>query len=452
MSKPNHKPGSIRPLLRALVAGALVLASSAHAGIAERAQRSSVAGVDVIVYPMDVPNVVTVLGTMPLGDAQQKARAGNAAVPRLASMLLQQGTKKHDKFQIAETLSGLGAEVELSAGSSDVDIYGHGLTRDLPTVVGLIAEQLREPAFTQVELDKAKVQLEAQLRDAADSADSRAYEAMMLAIFPASSANAPIAREDVLKAIPSATIEQVRQFHADYFGPAHMTLVFAGDVDAAKVAALVQKNFAGWRGGVDFARDSGDGTLAVVPPQSIAMADKATVSVFWGEQTGLRFSDADYLPLSIGVGVLGSGFTGRLMSAVRAREGLTYGISGRLVASDLANGGFMINTTFAPELLDKGVASTSRELQAWWKDGITEQELAARKKNLVGGYQVRLGSTIGMASALVAAVKRDVGLEWLDQYPQDIQATTVAEVNGAIKKYIDPARLVEVKAGTFAKP
>ena len=446
------KPAAGRNVLRALVGCAMALAFSAQAGIAERAQRSNVAGIDVIVYPMDVPDVVTVLGAMPLGDAQQKAKAGNPAVPQLASMLLQEGTRKHDKFQIAEILSGLGAEVDVSAGSSNVDIYGHSLTRDLGTVLGLIAEQLREPAFTQVELDKAKVQLEAMLRDAGDSADGRASEALMLAVFPASSPNAPIPREQLLKAIPSVTIEQVRQFHADYFGPAHMTLVFAGDVDAAKVGELVKRSFAGWSGGVDYVRGAAETGNAITPPRSISMQDKATISVFWGEQTGLRFSDADYLPLSLGVGVLGSGFTGRLMSAVRTREGLTYGITARLFGSDLSSGGFMINSTFAPELLDKGIASSRRELQTWWKDGITEQELAARKKNLIGGYQVRLGSTVGMASALIGAVKRDVGLEWLDQYPAQIEAATVAEVNGAIKKHIDPARLVEVKAGTFAKP
>lgn len=453
MSMSTHNTDSTKFVLRSLLGCALMLAATAHAGIAERVRRSNVAGIDVIVYPMDVPDVVTVVGTMPLGDAQQKAKAGNPAVPRLASMLLQEGTKKHDKFQISETLSGLGAEVDVSAGANDVDIYGHSLTRDLGTVLGFIAEQLREPAFTQVELDKAKVQLQAQLRDAGESADSRAYEAMMLAVFPASSPNAPVPREQMLKAVESVTIEQVRQFHADYFGPAHMTLVVAGDVDAGKVAELVKRSFAGWTGGVDYLRDSqSDSTAKVSAPQTITMADKATVSVFWGQQTGLRFNDADYLPLSVGVGVLGSGFTGRLMSAVRTREGLTYGISARAIGSDFTPGAFMINTTFAPELLDKGIASTERELQVWWKDGVTEQELAARKKNLVGNYQVRLGSTIGMASALLGAVKRGVGVEWLDQYPLRIEAATVQEVNQAIKRHIDPAKMAQVKAGTFTKP
>lgn len=438
-----------RAMFQLLAGCAALFVFSAQAGIAERAQRSQAAGVDVIVYPMDVPNVVTVMGVMPLGDAKRQARATNAAVPELTVMLLQAGTKRRDKFQIDETLSSIGAEVDVSAGGNAIDIYAHSLTRDLGTVVGLLAEQLREPAFTQAELDKAKVQLEAMLRDAGENADARASEALQLALFQASSPNAPIPREERLKAIPSATLEQIRQFHKDYFGPAHMTLVFVGDVDAKDVNGIVGKSFRGWTGGVDYVRTHEPATAVASQVAPIQMADKASVSVYWGQPTGLRFDDPDYLPLSLGVAVLGSGFTSRLMSAIRAKEGLTYGISARLVGSDVASGGFMVNTTFAPSLLDKGLASTQRELQSWWQDGITEAELVARKKNLAGSYQVRLGHTAGMAGAMIGTVKRGVDLGWLDRYPQQIQETELSSVNAAIRRHTDPAKLIEVRAGTF---
>lgn len=35
---------------------------------------------------------------------------------------------------------------------------------------------------------------------------------------------------------------------------------------------------------------------------------------------------------------------------------------------------------------------------------------------------------------------------------RQVEATTVVQVNQAIKQYMDPTRLVQVKAGTFAKP
>jgi zinc protease len=40
-------------------------------------------------------------------------------------------------------------------------------------------------------------------------------------------------------------------------------------------------------------------------------------------------------------------------------------------------------------------------------------------------------------------------LSFVDEYPKRIAAMTLDEVNGAIKRHIDPAKLVLVQAGTI---
>lgn len=435
----------------ALTASLLASPPPARAGVADSATHTKAAGLSLIIYPMGVKDVVTIAGSMPLGDAYIAAKDANPAVPTLTAMLLEAGTAKKDKFAIADELDGIGAELSFSPGPARIGIYGKSLKQDLPTVVGLMAEQLRDPAFTAEELAKAKVQLEAALRQASDNPNVIAREKLFLDIFPAGNFNAPVPRERMLKAVSQVSLDQIKAFHAKYYGPAHMTLVFTGDVDAGAITHTVESAFAGWNGGVDYLRTSPQRIARKAGDHAIAMKDKASVSVFLGQSTGLRHTDADYVPLAVGVDVLGSGFTGRLMAAVRAKEGLTYGIGGNLLGSDYMDGGFGISTTFAPELLDKGIASTKRELARWWKDGITADELAARKQAMVGSYQVGLGTTDGMSAAIIGVVERGVGLEWLDRYPQTIQSLTLAQVNGAIRKYISPRDMVLVKAGTFAK-
>lgn len=436
-------------LVLALAMGACVFAGVAQASVAERAQRSRVDGIDVVVYPMDVEDVVTVVGSMPLGDARIASKAANPAVPVLTAMLLQRGTTRHDKFEIDKSLSQIGAETDISGGSTKVDVYAKSLKQDMPKVIGLLAEQLRMPAFDPAELVKAKTQLTANLVQRADSADSRAYEALALSLFPDASPNAPVPRKVMLKAVDSVTVDQIKAFYRTYYGPEHMTLVFAGDVDADRVESAVRKAFDGWHGGVDFMHSSTGSPAPADAVQSIAMKDKASVSVMWGQATGLHYADPDYLPLSVGVNVLGSGFTGRLIAKVRDKQGLTYGISASLFASDTVTGGFLIQTSFAPQLLDKGVASATQVLQHWWSGGITAAELDARKQSLVGHFQIQLGTTYGMAQSILSAINRGVGIEWLDQYPQRVRALTVKQVNDAIHAYITPDKLVMVKAGTL---
>ena len=438
-------------LALAFAVGACILASAAQASIAQRAQSSDVGGIHVVVYPMDVKDVVTMVGSMPLGDAVVASKSANPAVPALTAMLLQQGTTKHDKFAISETLSQIGAELDMEAGSTQLGLYAKSLKQDTNTVVGLLAEQLRMPAFAPAELAKAKTQMKAGLIQRAEDTNSRASEAVALSVFPSGSPNAPVPREVMLKAVDGVTIEQIKAFYTKYYGPDHMTLVFAGDVDAAAVKAAVSKAFGGWHGGVDFVRTT-SGTLApAAQKQTIPMKDKAAISVMWGQATGLRYADADYLPLNVGVNVLGAGFTGRLMATVRDKQGLTYGISASLFGSDIVDGGFLVNTTFAPQLLDKGVASAQQVIDTWWANGITQKELDERKQNMIGRFQIYLGTTDGMAQAILSALNRGLDLAWIDQYPAAIKALSVEQINAAIHKHVDPKKLVMLEAGTFAK-
>jgi zinc protease len=114
----------------------------------------------------------------------------------------------------------------------------------------------------------------------------------------------------------------------------------------------------------------------------------------------------------------------------------------------LTDGYWKISGSFAPSLLEKGEASTRRELLNWSRDGVSAAELAARKTNLIGSYQVSLATTGGLAAAIQQAVLRGYPVSWLDDYPRAIAALTLDEVNRAIKKHIDPRKMVLVKAGT----
>jgi len=171
--------------------------------------------------------------------------------------------------------------------------------------------------------------------------------------------------------------------------------------------------------------------------------------VVLGQATGLRYQDADSLALRVGTAILGSGFTGRLMASVRDAEGLTYGIGARASDDTFLDGDVAVSATFAPQLLAKGITSTRREIGKWWQDGVTAQELTARKTNMIGAYEVGLATTGGVARTILETLNRGKNLTWLDEYPKALQALTLAQVNGAIRKYLDPEKMVLVKAGTL---
>jgi zinc protease len=425
----------------------LLVSAAAAANVADHSSRSQVAGVDVVTYRTDVKDVVVILGSLPAGDAM--AEPGNIAVPTLTGMMLDRGTASLDKFAIAEKLDNVGAEIAFSVGTQSVEVRAKCLKKDLPLIVGLIAAELRTPALLAPEFNKAKQQFIGALEASAQNTEARAQEAFGIAAFPAGHPNRPHTTAEFVAAAKSATLDELKAFHAKYYGPAHMTLVVVGDVVASETEAEVRKAFAGWAGGQDYVRPASPASLAAAREVTVPLADKPSVSVIIGQPTGMRYKDPDALPLRVGTAILGSGFTGRLMGIVRDREGLTYSISAGVSEDSIVDGLWDISASFAPALLEKGIASTRRELERWWRDGVTDEELAARKQGMVGSYRVGLSTTAGLATAILTDLQRGYDVSRLEEFPDAVNALTRDQVNSAIKKHLNPSRMALIEAGSI---
>ena len=427
--------------------GGAAAVTTAEANVAENSHRAQVAGIDLITYRTEVKDVVVILGSLPAGDAM--AESGNIAIPTLTGMMLDRGTKSLDKFAIAEQLDNVGAEIAFSVGAQTVEIRAKCLKKDLPLVMGLIAADLRTASLQPQEFNKAKQQFIGALEASAQNTEARAHEAFSRAVFPPGHPNRPHSVGEYETAAKAATIDELKAFYAKYYGPAHLNLVIVGDVTASEADAEVAKDFAGWSGGQDFIRPAAPAALTAAHEVSVPLTDKPSVSVMIGQPTGLRYKDPDALALRVGTAILGRGFTGRLMGVVRDKEGLTYNIDAAVAEDSIVDGSWDISASFAPVLLAKGLASTRRELDKWWKDGITDQELAARKQGLVGGYLVGLSTTGGLASTLLINVQRGYDVNWLEGYPKAINALTRDQIDGAIKNHLNPSVMVLVEAGSM---
>jgi zinc protease len=424
----------------------LMAGGAAHANMAEQAHRSKIDGIDLITYRTEVKDVVIILGVLPAGDAM--AESGNIATPTLSGMMLDRGTKTLDKFAIAGKLDNVGAEISFSVGEQSLEVRAKCLKKDLPLIIELIAAELRTPALQPAEFNKAKQQLAGELEASTQNTGARAAEAFNRAVFPDGHPNHPHALNEYIAAARSANLEDIKAFQAKYYGPAHMSLVVVGDVSDAETQAEITKSFSGWSGGQDYIRPAKPAASTAASEVTVPLADKPSVTMILGQATGLRYSDPDTLALRLGTAILGRGFTGRLMSTVRDKEGLTYNIGAQVGDDSIVDGVWEISASFAPALLTKGVESTRRELARWWKDGITDQELTARKQGVIGGYFVGLSTTLGLAETILVNTQRGFDLSWLDEYPKAVKALTREKVNAAIKAHINPSTMVLVEAGS----
>ena len=108
---------------------------------------------------------------------------------------------------------------------------------------------------------------------------------------------------------------------------------------------------------------------------------------------------------------------------------------------------WFVKASFAPSMLERGIASVRREVEEWSKNGITKEELEFRKTAMAGEYMVGLETTAGLADQILQCVRRGFDLKWLDEYPTKLNALTLDQVNHVIQSQLDPKTMVLVEAG-----
>jgi len=228
-----------------------------------------------------------------------------------------------------------------------------------------------------------------------------------------------------------------------------MRLVVAGDVDTKTLYTALKNNFRGFASGRTAGINAVEPGKAEGQTKTVFIAQKPSAEMFIGQYTGLQRKDKDFLPFYIGTGILGGGFSGRLMMTLRDNDGLTYNISSAHSGHDYSGGYWLVNASFNPKLFQKGLDATMVQIKKWAEQGVTEQELASRKANLIGSFKVGLSTTLGLSSSILKNLERGADPDYLEQYVKDIQAVTLDQVNQAIKKYVNLDRLVIIKAGTL---
>src|SRR6185503_13602955 len=133
-----------------------------------------------------------------------------------------------------------------------------------------------------------------------------------------------LADEDVAK----IKREQLVAFWKTFYRPGNALLAVAGDVDPAKLRGDLEKAFGAWPKGDVPARPAFK--MAALKSTRILIVDRPDLTqatILLGHR-GLRHADPMWFPATLMNYVLGgSDFSSRLMTEVRAKRGLTYGIA-----------------------------------------------------------------------------------------------------------------------------
>jgi zinc protease len=448
---PAAKPAPVASAAVKSEPASKAAAAPAKTSFASRTTRKVLAnGLTVDVIENHAVPTVAIRGLVFAGGSS--VSAANAALPGLTSRMIARGTKTRTKEQIGALLDDAGATRSYATSTFETSISANGLSRDLSLLLDVLSDEMRNPAFGAEELAKAKQEMKAAVLRDDENTSTRATERLTQVVYAKDHPYRPAGRELMLQSLEAATAEALRQFHQQRYAGANTILAIAGDVDAKKTIALVEKYFAAMPKG-ERTRVSAEATASAAPVrEAVTMRGKANMNILIGTASGLRRTDPDYEAALVGNAALGqNAVSSRIGRRVRDAEGLSYSLASRWTMSDVLDGIWAINVNVAPQNLAKAMKSTREEIDKFAKEGITPEEVEIQKSFFAGNFLVNLGTNGGVAQSLVTAERFGFGPKYLDDYPNRIRAVTKEQVDAAMKSHLRSDKLNVIVAGDLER-
>ncbi len=396
---------------------------------------------------------VQVAMTLRMGDEQ--SLKGLANVGEMTADLLERGTKKHDRQQIQDEADRLKARIRIGGGATEVSAGVETNRENLEGSLRLMAEILREPSFPETELAQLRQEQVTDLEAQKSEPFSKAFVTMQQKMnpWPKDDVRYTATPEEQIELVQAVTLDQVKRFYADFYGASSGEIAIVGDVDPKQVQALTAELFGDWKSAKPYTRIPSVWRETQPFHEKLETPDKESAVLAMGLRVPVRDDDPEYPALVLGNFMTGGGFlNSRLAVRIRQKEGLSYGVGSMFFASawdkDAYFGGRAI---YAPQNSERLVKAFDEEMTAIAQKGFSAQEVADAKSGWLQQRTVSRSNDGELARNLGQRAFQNRTLAWDADQEKKVAALTPEQINAAMKKYIDPAKICKVEAGDFAK-
>ena len=396
----------------------------------------------------------TVSAVIRLSFGDEKSLAGQARVAQMTGQLLMRGTTKRTRQQIQDELDRLKARMFVGGGATGATVNIETIAANLPAVLELANEVLREPSFPQVELDTLRQQALAAMENQKTEPQAVTARAFQQHVnpFPKTDVRYVPSIDEEIAELRMVSLDQVKQFHSGFYGASNAEVAIVGDFEPEAVMKVVSSGLGTWKSPKPFLQMKTPAMKIDAVSRVFETPDKTNAFFLAGTRITITDESPDYPALMFANFMLGQGINSRLFARIRGKEGLSYGISSALALSPGDESAlFVTNAISAPENAAKVEASFKDEIATLLKNGFSDAEIAAGKVSWQQNQQLNREQNATLAGSLVNSAHYGRTLAWTADLEKKVQALTSQQISAAMRKYIDPATLTVMKGGDFKK-
>ncbi|KIC21041.1 M16 family metallopeptidase [Leisingera sp. ANG-Vp] len=360
----------------------------------------------------------------------------------LMTGLLEEGSGDMGAQEYTRALESLAASFSYDADKDSVSISARFLTENRAEAVALLRQTLFEPRFDQDALDRVRAQVLAGLRSDAKNPNKIAGEAFSRMAF----GEHPYGSDGkgTLESVAAFSRQDIFDAYEAVFARDRLYVSAVGDITAEELGVLLDDLLgalpaegAPIPGPADVAIEGGVTVVDFDTPQSVALFG----------QKGIKREDPDFFTAYVMNQILGGGsFETRLMTEVREKRGLTYGVYSYLVPRDLA-AVYMGSVASANGKMAETVEVIRGEWRRMAEEGVTAKELKNAQTYLTGAYPLRFDGNSRIASILAGMQMDHLPISYVETRNDRIDAVTLEDINRFAAEFMDPEGLHFTIAG-----
>lgn len=342
-------------------------------------------------------------------------------ISHLVEHMLFKGTQRRSAREIAETMDGVGGNLNAFTDKETTCYYAKVIDRHVPLAMDVLADMFLNSAFDPEELAKEQKVVLEEIKMYEDSPDELIHDLFLQTMWRGSNLGDPtIGFNDTVVGIAP---DDLRAHLRAHYTPDKIVVAAAGNVDHDRFVELAAEHFAAFRGS---SAPQGAESPQLTPGTLVRHKDSEQAYVVAGTG-GLSVRDERRYALTLLDTMLGGGMSSRLFQEIREKRGLVYTVYS-FQAAYRAAGLFGVYAGTSPENVQACIDLIAEAFKRIREVPVAEAELQLAKEHIKGNLTLSLEATSSRMIRLGRnefALGRNVEPEEIEER---IDAVTAAEV------------------------
>jgi zinc protease len=368
---------------------------------------------------------------------------GKEGLAYFITAMMDEGAGELDSVAFQERAQGLAMRLTFDA-SRDVMLGNlQTLSANKDEVFDLVRLALTAPRFDDDAIERVRAQILAGLKFDENDPGRVASLAWDRLAFQNHPYGQPI--KGTKASIAALSRDDLIDYVARVLARDKLVISVVGDIDAETLGKALDHMFG------DLPLNSAlapvaDAEPPLGPTREIIEMDVPQSVAQFGHR-GIGRKDDDFIAAYVLNYIIGGGgFASRLMEEVREKRGLAYSVNSNLYPYQ-HGAVFVGNVATKNEAVGQSLDVIESELRRLAEQGPTAEELASAKSYLTGAYALRFESSSGIANQLLWIQIEDLGIDYVNQRNQQIEAVTLEDIKRVAKRLIEADRLITTIVG-----